>query len=622
MQENIVKKGQSFFSEKGDWIIFIVTAIIVSLVLSLMVHGIIGTAKYKEGQIAKSTVRSSRDIIVEKGEGTVVFSEIKRGEVVVRAGDRVTKDQARKLVILRVESTAVDPLKVWGGYFILTSVLILSVYSFLFRYYQGFKPSNNDLIVMSITLISSLVMIQLFSILGHSLSESFSQFEPDTFILATPLAVGGMLLQVILGAPAVLLFVLVFSVLTGVFLESSWLFLVLVVSSNLLASFGVRRCTKRSVFLRASLKVALINAVIVLAFLLLHGQYDNDERAYRVLFAMLGGVLSGVVTASFVPLAEFLGKYTTDMRLLELSSLDHPLLREISIQAPGTWNHSMVVGQMAESACEAIGANSLLARVGAYYHDVGKSKYPAYFIENQHGENRHDKLTPSMSALIIKAHVKDGIELANEHRIPQILKDMIQEHHGTSLIEYFFEKARKEAEEGEVVEETNFRYSGPKPQFKESAILMLADSIEATSRTLSDPTPAKLQGLVQKIINKLFASGELDESGLTLKDLHLVAKYFVRVLTGIYHKRIDYPDAPTKDKKNKSDNSGFHNGKNIKEQTAKENSQSGSTASQQGDKTQSGDSPEGTSEKGHAQGPKKESSEESGGDTLRRLGIS
>jgi putative nucleotidyltransferase with HDIG domain len=270
----------------------------------------------------------------------------------------------------------------------------------------------------------------------------------------------------------------------------------------------------------------------------------------------------------------------------------------------------MVVGQMAEAACEAIRANPLLARVGAYYHDVGKSKYPAYFIENQHGENRHDKLTPSMSALIIKAHVKDGIDMANEHRLPQVLKDMIQEHHGTSLIEFFYDKAKKESEEGEAVDESNFRYSGPKPQFKESAVLMLADAIEATSRTLPDSSPAKLQGLVQKTINRIFANGELDESGLTLKDLHLIAKYFVRVLNGIYHKRIEYPDAPTKEKKSKTETSSSQsNGKSkdseIKQQEIKP----------------SGDSPEGQGEKGPTSSDKEESAEESGGDTLRRLGI-
>jgi putative nucleotidyltransferase with HDIG domain len=611
IEEAAPSKFSQFLVRRGDWIIFFVTTFVVSLLLSLTIHGIIGPAKYKEGQIAKTTVRSSRDILVEKDVGSVSqFAEIKRGEVIVRAGDRVTRDQAQKLILLKAESKATDPIRVWGGYFILTSVLLLSCYAFMRRYYFSFKPSNNDLVVLSVTLISSLVLIQLFSILGNSLSESFSYFEPDTFLLATPLSVGGMLLQVILGAPAVLLFVLVFSVLTGVFLESSWLFLVLIVSGNLIASFGVRRCTKRSVFLRASLKVALVNAVVVLSFLLLHGQFENEERIYRVLFVMLSGVLSGIISASFVPLAEFFGKYTTDMQLLELSSLDHPLLRELSIQAPGTWNHSMVVGQMAEAACEAIRANPLLARVGAYYHDVGKSKYPAYFIENQHGENRHDKLTPSMSALIIKAHVKDGIDMANEHRLPQVLKDMIQEHHGTSLIEFFYDKAKKESEEGEAVDESNFRYSGPKPQFKESAVLMLADAIEATSRTLPDSSPAKLQGLVQKTINRIFANGELDESGLTLKDLHLIAKYFVRVLNGIYHKRIEYPDAPTKEKKSKTETSSSQsNGKSkdseIKQQEIKP----------------SGDSPEGQGEKGPTSSDKEESAEESGGDTLRRLGI-
>ncbi len=202
-----------------------------------------------------------------------------------------------------------------------------------------------------------------------------------------------------------------------------------------------------------------------------------------------------------------------------------------------------MVGTLAESAAEAIGANPLLCRVGAYYHDIGKTKKPAYFIENQtDAMNRHAKLSPSLSSLIVISHVKEGIELALEHKLPPAVVDLIPQHHGTRLVTYFYEKAKESQDPdlGEVNEE-DFRYPGPKPQSKEAAILMLADAVEAAARTLTDPTPARIQGLVQRIVNNIFIEGELSECDLTLKDLHQIAKAFVRVLTAIHHHRVDYP---------------------------------------------------------------------------------
>lgn len=545
-------KFSNLSKQTKDVIVFLVATLLISLFMSSVLHTLFSDAKLEEGDIATSTIRAPKNMVLTLEAITPdhkpVFIEIKRNEVIVRAGDRISSEEAFKLKAISELSTKSRPIKSWGGYFILTATILISVYSFFIKAYPTFRPRTQDLALLCTILFLSFLSLQIFSILGHSLSDSFDLINYDTFLLAAPTAAGGMIIQIILGATAVNMFVLVFGLLTGVFLESSWLFLALIVLGNLVAAQGVRRCTKRSIFLRAAFRISAVNIVIVLAFILLYGDFQTAEKFYRVISAGIGGIFSGIIAVAAIPVAEFFGKYTTDMKLLELSSLDQPLLRELSLQAPGTWNHSMVVGQMGEAAAEAIHANPLLVRVGAYYHDIGKSKFPAYFIENQFGENRHDKLTPSMSALIIKTHVKDGIEMAEAQGIPAILIDMIKQHHGTSLIEYFYEKAKREAEEGELVEEAHFRYSGPKPQSKEAAILMLADTIEATSRTLSDPSPAKLQGLVQKIINKIFVSGELDESGLTLKDLHVIAKYFVRVLTGIYHKRVEYPDAP-KDKK-------------------------------------------------------------------------
>lgn len=301
----------------------------------------------------------------------------------------------------------------------------------------------------------------------------------------------------------------------------------------------------------AGVRISLLSIPFALASLLIVPELQSADVVTRLVGALLSGVLSATLAASFTPVLEYLGGYVTDLRLIEMATLDHPLLKELSVQCPGTWNHSMVMGMMVESAASSVNANPVLSRVGAYFHDIGKIKKPAYFAENQlGGENRHDKLSSSMSALIIRSHVKDGIELAHKHALPKKIVDMIPQHHGTSVIEYFYDKACKEAEvvsgEPSTVDINLYSYPGPKPQTREAGILMLADGIEAATRTISDPSFDRIQGLVQKMINKVFASGELDECELTLKDLHSIAKSFTRVLNGIYHQRVAYTEPAEK----------------------------------------------------------------------------
>ena len=256
----------------------------------------------------------------------------------------------------------------------------------------------------------------------------------------------------------------------------------------------------------------------------------------------MGGIGSGIVTAGIVPLVEMAFGYTTDITLLELANLDRPILRRLMIEAPGTYHHSVIVGSLVEAAASEIGANPLLAKVCGYYHDIGKIKKPLYFIENQtDGKNKHDKLAPSMSSLILIAHIKDGVEIAKENKLGQIIHDTIRQHHGTSLIKYFYEKA-KQLKGEENVNIDNFRYPGPKPQTREAGLVMLADVVEAASRTLDNPTPSRIQGLVQNLINKIFSDGQLDACELTLKDLHNIAKSFNKLSYGIHHHRIEYTE--------------------------------------------------------------------------------
>jgi hypothetical protein len=281
-----------------------------------------------------------------------------------------------------------------------------------------------------------------------------------------------------------------------------------------------------------------------LALQTMEGKLVHLETPLNLLFAFLGGIIAGILVTGFSPLVEKVFGYTTDMILMERANLDQPLMRQLLLHAPGTYHHSVIVGNMVEAAAEAIGTNPLLSRVSAYYHDIGKVQKPLYFIENQMGtENKHEKLAPSMSSLILIAHVKDGVELARQYKLETPLIDVIRQHHGTGLISYFYQKA-VELKGGDTsqVSTEDFRYPGPKPQSREAGLVLLADATEAASRTLIDPTPSRIQGLVQKIINNAFSDGQLDECDLTLKDLNLIAASFTKTLNAIFHHRVEYPE--------------------------------------------------------------------------------
>ena len=250
-----------------------------------------------------------------------------------------------------------------------------------------------------------------------------------------------------------------------------------------------------------------------------------------------------MLIGAVLPLFEHLFHVTTDIRLLELSNQNLPLLRTLALEAPGTYQHSLMLGHLAEAAAEAIGADTLLARVSGYYHDIGKTKMPDYFIENQpKGFNRHDKLEPSMSALIIGAHVKEGAEMARKARLPEPIVAAIREHHGTKLIRYFYQKALTRSEPAQAsVRDIEYRHAGPKPSTRVTGILMIADAVEAASRTLIEPTPPKIRAMIQQIVDDCLHDGQFDECDLTMRDLAIIAEALERAVANVYHHRIDYP---------------------------------------------------------------------------------
>lgn len=302
--------------------------------------------------------------------------------------------------------------------------------------------------------------------------------------------------------------------------------------------------------IRAGLLVGCANVILIGLRALLYEDSAVFTLLMNCFFGFCGGVFAGILVTGLTALAEMIFGYTTDIKLLELATMDQPLLQELMVQAPGTYHHSIIVGNMAEGAAKSIGANSLLAKVAGYYHDIGKIRKPHYFIENQFDcPNPHQKLAPSMSSLILMSHVKEGAELARQNRLGRSIIDIISQHHGTSFISFFYNKALECREKSQgskrmelpPINSDDYRYPGPKPQTKEAGLVMLADVVEAACRSLTDPTPARIKGMVNRLINNIFSDGQLEECELTLKDLHQIAKHFNQVLATVHHRRVEYP---------------------------------------------------------------------------------
>ena len=489
-----------------------------------------------------------------------VFFQIKRGEMIVREGERVREEHMPKLRALAEMKRRGDPISSLLG----TALFVALVIGFGLLYLRQFKPKlladHRALLLLAILMVGNLLCVRVSMVLVHALAESFLVVEGSMLLYALPFAAGGMLVTIFLGFDVGVLFSVMTSLLVGVLLRDNLAMPILALLGNLVAAFRVNQYGQRSAILLTGLLIGLANILTLMALALMGANLFTWQRASEALFGLLGGLIAAVVVSAVLPLLESLFKLTTDIKLLELANLNHPLLRQLIVQAPGTYHHSMLVGTLAEAAAEAVGASALLARVSSYYHDIGKMLTPEYFVENQMShENKHDRLSPSMSALIIISHVKDGIKLAKEYKLPQRIIDIIPQHHGTNLIAYFYNKA-KELEDPHVqqVQEEDYRYPGPKPQTREAAIVMLADKVEAASRVLAEPTPQRVRGLVQRIVSNIFMDGQLDECDLTLRDLQKIVDAFVRTLIAIFHHRIEYPTVESEEVKRRTRSTNGH----------------------------------------------------------------
>jgi cyclic-di-AMP phosphodiesterase PgpH len=484
-----------------------------------------------------------------EAQATVMYFQVAKGEPIIKEGEPANEGHLRKLEGLNKANPAYSRYVILLGYTLILILLLRLSFYFSEKHLDRAGHATADLLLFCLILVGAIVLVRFVASLSPLIAPAGSGINPRAILFAAPVATGAMLAALMVDARIAFMFAALIAITTALALEGDVYLFTFYFISGIVGLHGMTRISDRTSILRAGLVVGLVNMAAILAIKMAVGHFTTVQDLYDAGLGFLGGVLCGLFVSGLAPLLEPLG-YVTNVKLLEIANLNHALLKEMSLDAPGTYHHSMMVGNLAEAAAELIGANPLLARVGALYHDIGKvgrKTKPTYFIENQGKgvSNPHDRLEPSMSALILVAHVKHGVEKAREYRLGRPIIDIIQQHHGTTLIKFFYNKALERAQrDHHVVSEDKYHYPGPRPQSKEAALVMLADVCEAASRTLTDPTPASIQKRVQSLIISLFTEGQLDQSTLTLKDIHAITKSFTRSLQGILHSRIDYPADP------------------------------------------------------------------------------
>lgn len=485
-----------------------------------------------------------------RAEVLPVVISVKKGQIIIPDGSVVSP--IHKTLLNQIESQRSDRNRKLVSLVTATMFVVMALvfFSYLRRFtLNRVEVSSKDLAIMGLVTILVTIITKFFIFLTNAaFSSHFGSMIPEqAFMYLAPVALGPMLVGLlIVSGEVVWIFTLFMAIVLGVMVDFKFGFVLVSVVGGLAAARGVHKFKRRNDLYWAGVRTGLVNAVMVLLVTTILSRNDENflsTLAWSVPAGFLSGIIASLLASAIVPILESLFNATTDVALMELANLNHPLLKEMIVKAPGTYHHSLVVGSMVESAAEEIGANPLLAKVMSYYHDIGKTEHAQYFIENQKpGQNPHDHLSPHMSKTILIAHVKDGVELGLEHKLGKPIIDGIVQHHGTTLIQFFYNRAvENQDEEIDEVHEEDFRYPGPRPQFREAALIMLADSIEAASRSLDEPTPMRLQNIVKNIIQRKFMDGQLEECNLTLKDLSIIEDAFIRVLLGIYHQRIDYP---------------------------------------------------------------------------------
>jgi len=468
-----------------------------------------------------------------------VFDTYRKGEPLVDQGQEIHDDQ---LILLREEHEVANRARTWGDRARRAgSILVLSAAMFaLIGYYiQRHEPR----IAGDLGRIASICSLSVAS-LGLARLLAIQPWDAEL----VPVAIAAMILAIAYNPHFALMVTFALSLLTSVAMGAGIGHFLVLMGGTSVGVLGLHEVRTRTKLIKVGFFCAIGYAVLTWATGIWHEQ-PIGLVAVDSLWRAGWGLMAGFVLGGSLPFVETGFKIVTGISLLELGDITHPLLQELVRRAPGTHNHSIAVSTIAEAAAERVGANALLVRIGAYFHDIGKMLKPHYFVENQAGAtNRHANLAPAMSTLIIIGHVKDGVDLGRQHHLPEPIIDLIEQHHGTTLVEYFFNEANKRSvanPDGATVLEGAFRYPGPKPQSKEAGILMVSDAVESASRTLSEPTPARIEGLVRDLINKRLHDGQFDECGLTLREISEIRESLIKSLIGIYHGRVKYPEQRT-----------------------------------------------------------------------------
>ncbi|GBF33762.1 membrane protein containing HD superfamily hydrolase [Desulfocucumis palustris] len=480
-----------------------------------------------------------------------VMVTIKQDEKIIGVGDVVKEEHMKKLEALGLTRS----LASWRGVVgtaLLVAILMLVVLFYLYQQNREIYKHAGHLYLLGIIVVVVLAVAK--GLLAIDI-DTWRQLDAQLGYMV-PLAAGGMLIAILLDSRLAVLVLAIMSFLLVLISGGRIEFGMVGLISGFAGVYSVSKLSQRGDLVRAGLYTGAASVAAILTMGIIGNNSAGLVLSSGLILGTINGLLSSVLTIGALPYLESTFGITSSVRLLELSHPSNPLLKKLLTEAPGTYHHSILVANLAEAATEEVGGESLLVRVGAYYHDIGKIKRPYFFIENQMtSDNPHDKIAPSLSTLILTSHVKDGLELGREYKLPKDILDIIEQHHGSGMCSYFYHKAL-ENNGAENVNEDEFRYEGPKPQTREAAIVMLADSVEAAVRSLQNRTHGRIEGLVRKIIKDKLLDGQLDECDLTFKDLDAIANSFLKVLSGIFHSRVEYPDMSKEMERRKNRNAG------------------------------------------------------------------
>lgn len=464
--------------------------------------------------------------------------KILQGQIIVEEGQLISRDIHRQLGLVGVldNERFIQP---FVGLAFLIFLLLASLYYYFYNLEEKKEMKHTHLMQFSLIFLLSILIMKVISLIDV--------LEYADLVYIFPAAVGAMLIRILINENLAVLATIITAICSSIIFNegvSGSIHMtvgIYILCSGLAGIMFMSNNHHHSKIFMGGLFVAVVNVIVIFSLAFIRNeQYDFKEIGVTIIIALMSGILSAVLTIGLLPFFEAGFGILSSMSLIELSNPNHPLLKKILTEAPGTYHHSIMVANLAESACEAIGANGLLARVGCYYHDIGKTIRPKFFIENQMNiENPHDRLPPEASKNIIMSHVKDGAELLKKHRLPKEIVDIAEQHHGTTLLKFFYYKVKQS---GEDVTEEEYRYPGPKAQTKESAIVGVADSVEAAVRSMSQPTPEQIEELVRKIISDRLQDNQFNECDLTLKELEKVTNSLCESLKGIFHPRIEYPE--------------------------------------------------------------------------------